>query len=92
MANPAARSIFKSGQYLNPTPIEIRSLYKSKVTPKKRAGKSQPFSKMKSSNTGVSYYSIHQVMEYPYTQFIKYQSIPVLKPSNNRVTQYSKYF
>ena len=57
--------------YLNPVYIEIRSLYKSKVTPQKRAGESQPFSKWKSSNTGVSYYSIHQVMEYPCTQTIK---------------------
>ena len=71
MANPTARSIFKSALYLNPTPIEIRSLYKSKVAPQKRAGKSQPFSKWKSSNTGVSYYSNHQVPVYPCTQTIK---------------------
>ena len=81
MANPTARSISKSGLYLNPTPIEIRSLYKSKVTPQKRAGKASPFQNRKFPAT-----------ECHITQTIKYQSTPALKPSNNRVTQYSKYF
>ena len=81
MANPTARSISKSGLYRNPTPIENRSLYKSKVTPQKRAGKASPF-----QNGNLPTPECH------ITQTIKYQSTPILNPSNNRVTQYSKYF